>query len=86
MQKLQKEDIDLIKEILQTPYSTILKEIKDQDYKEKKSLIDMLDTFQKIHKDNPSDTVKDIIINLIADLDTVNHRIDRIKIWLKNEH
>ena len=85
MQKLKPEDIKLLKEIIQTPYSTLLQEIKEQDYQEKKSLIGMLDTFKQIHKKQPSDTTKDIIINLIADLEEVNARIERIKRWISSK-
>lgn len=80
--KLTKEEKEALGDIIKTPNKDLLKQVKIEDLKEKKTLVGLLELFKKIHTKKPTEKTKDIIISLIADLEEVNKRIDRITKWL----
>jgi hypothetical protein len=57
----------------------LLNEIKDKDYKDKKELIEEIETFKAIYKKTGNQTAKEIVNGLTAELEELNNRIDRIR-------
>lgn len=83
--RLKIEDIALIKEILITPYFELFKEILDNDYKEKKELIEQIHTFKQIYIKTANKTAEETVNLLLGELEEVNGRIARLKKILKEK-
>lgn len=79
MQKLRRENKELIKEILKIPYPVLLKEILERDYKDKKEILIQIDTFKVAYKKTGDAKAKEIVNELIKELEEMNSRIDRLK-------
>lgn len=77
--KLKKACAELLLEIITTPTKHLMKEVKDQDLKDKQELLKEIDTFKAIYRKNKDIKIKEIIIELTQELEETNGRIDRIK-------
>ena len=77
--QLRKACADLLLDIITTPTKHLMREVKDQDLKDKQGLIKEIDTFKAIYRKNKDTKIKDIIIELTKELEKTNNRIDRIK-------
>ena len=84
---LTKEEKQLIKDTIQIPYETLLRQVRDEDYKKKKWLVESLEFYNKMFNDarytNMQEKIKDIINGLTAELEEVNGMIARIDKNLK---
>lgn len=77
--KLRKACADLLLDIITTPTKHLMREVKDQDLKDKQELIKEIETFKSIYKKNKDIKIKEIIIALTQELEETNGRIERIK-------
>lgn len=77
--KLKRDCAALLKEIITTPYSELFKQVKEQDLKDKKELIEEIETFKKLYKKSKDLKIKNIIEELTKELEETNNRIERIK-------
>lgn len=69
----------LFKDIVAIPYKTLLQQIKEEDYKQKAELIEQIETFHGLYKKNSDVKVKEIIDNLLTELEEVNNKIERLR-------
>jgi DNA repair photolyase len=87
MIKLTKEEKQLVKDTLKIPYETLLRQVRDEDYKQKKYLIEAIEFYKRMYDDkryvNLQDQAKDIINHLTAELEVVNGMIARADKILK---
>lgn len=79
MKRFSIEDLKLLKEIAITPYKTLFQEIKNEDLKEKRWLISTIDWYKSYVKQLDSQKAREIIKDLIEQLEMVNGRVEWIK-------